>query len=127
MTELIFREESYRIIGACIEVHRRLGCGFLEAVYQDCLEIELEHQDIPFRSQPEIELTYRDRVIPSKYRPDFICFEKIIVEIKALSDFASEHRAQVLNYLHATGDRLGLLVNFGAHPKLQYERFVLTR
>lgn len=127
MTELIYREESYRIIGACIEVHRRMGCGFLEPVYQDCLVIELEHQNIPFRSQPEIELTYRDRVLPSRYRPDFICFDRIILEIKALSDFASEHRAQVLNYLHATGYQLGLLVNFGAHPRLQHERFAMTR
>ena len=127
MSKLIFQEESYRIIGACIEVHRRMGCGFLESVYQDCLEIELEHQGIPFRSQPEIELTYRDREIPSKFRPDFVCFDHIVLEIKALSDFASEHRAQVLNYLNATGFQLGLLVNFGAHPKLQHERFALTR
>jgi GxxExxY protein len=127
MTELIYREESYRIIGACIEVHRRMGCGFLEPVYQDCLEIELDHQGIRFRSQPKIELTYRDRVIEATYKPDFICFDTIIVEIKALSDFASEHRAQVLNYLHATRLQLGLLVNFGAHPRLQHERFALTK
>lgn len=104
-----------------------MRCGFLESVYQDCLKIELQSQGIPLRSQPEIELTYRDRVIPSKYRPDFICFDRIIVEIKALSDFASEHRAQVLNYLHLTGYQLGLLINSGAHPKLQDERFALTK
>ncbi len=98
----------------------------MEPVYQECLKIELEHQTIPFSDEPELRLTYRGRQLKQFYRPDFMCYEKIIVEIKAVSSLASEHRAQVLNYLNATGFQLGLLVNFGAFPKLEWERIVHT-
>ena len=102
-----------------------MGCGFLEAVYQECLERELTARDIPFIAQPELKLSYKGQPLRQTYRPDFIAHEKIIVELKALSQTAGEHQAQVLNYLKATGLRLGLLVNFGCHPKATVERFVL--
>jgi GxxExxY protein len=124
MVELIFKDEVYAIIGACFEVYNDKGCGFLEAVYQECLEIELELRGIPFQSQAELKLSYKGRALKQRYYPDLFCFGKIIVEIKAVSELADEHRAQVHNYLKATGCRLGLLVNFGQRVKLEYERIV---
>jgi len=124
VVEIILKEESYKIVGACFEVYNAMGCGFLEAVYQECLGIEFSKQTIPFKAQAPLELSYKGQVLEQKYIPDFICFEKVIVEIKALKELSDEHRAQVHNYLKATGYRLGLLVNFGHHPKLQYERIV---
>ena len=125
MPEIIFKEESYRIIGACFEVYKEMGCGFLEPVYQECLEIELTLQSIDFKSQAELKLSYKGRLLSSKYIPDFVLFDKIVVEIKAAKELTDAHRAQVHNYLKATGYRLGLLVNFGHFPKLEYERIVL--
>ncbi len=122
-TEMIYRSECYKIMGACFEVSNDKGCGFLESVYQECLELELEHQRIPFASQQKLQLFYRGKELKQKFVPDFICDNKIILEIKAVSQLASEHRAQVINYLHATGYKLGLLVNFGSHPKIEWERF----
>jgi GxxExxY protein len=122
--EMLFKEESYRIIGACFEVYKEMGCGFLEAVYQECLEMELARQGIPFRSQVELGLQYKGTPLIQVYIPDFICFEQIIVEIKAVSTLDDAHRAQLHNYLKATGHRLGLLVNFGHYPKVEYERIV---
>lgn len=124
MTELIYKEEAYRIIGACFEVYNEKGCGFVEPVYQECLEIELGLQAIPFLGNSELALFYKGRPLKQKYKPDFICFGSVIVEIKAVSAFCDEHRAQVHNYLKATGYKLGLLVNFGEHPNLIYERIV---
>jgi GxxExxY protein len=94
-------------------------------VYHECCEIEFAFQKIPFLSQTELELTYRGQILRQRYKPDFICFQKIIVELKAVSALADEHRAQLLNYLNATKMKLGLLVNFGRHPKLEFERIVL--
>lgn len=125
MSELIYKDESYRIIGACFEVYTEKGCGFLEAVYQECLEKELGLQAIPFVAQMPIALTYKGEPLKQRYLADVVCFDKIIVELKAVSELADEHRAQMLNYLHATGHRLGLLVNFGHHPKLEWERIVV--
>ena len=125
MPEIIFKEESYRIIGACFEVYKEMGCGFLEPVYQECLEIELTLQSIDFKSQAELKLSYKGRLLSSKYIPDFVLYDKIVVEIKAAKELTDAHRAQVHNYLKATGYRLGLLVNFGHFPKLEYERIVL--
>ncbi len=122
--EVVLKEESYIIVGACFEVYNAMGCGFLEAVYQECLGIEFSKQTIPFKAQAPLELSYKGQVLEQKYVPDFTCFEKVIVEIKALKKLSDEHRAQVHNYLKATGYRLGLLVNFGQHSKLQYERIV---
>jgi GxxExxY protein len=125
MAELIYGEESYPILGACFEVYREMGCGFLEPVYQECLEIELNSQGIVFRPQSELTLHYKQRMLQRKYTPDFICFEKVILEIKAVKELCPDHHAQVHNYLHATGYKLGLLVNFGHYPKVEYERIVL--
>jgi GxxExxY protein len=126
MAELVYPKESYAIIGACFDVYKDKGCAFHEPVYQECLEIELEFQGIPFRPQEELALFYRGRKLKQKFIPDFICFDKIIVEIKAVSQIVDKHRSQILNYLNATGFDLGLLVNFGAFPKVEYERLVLT-
>ena len=126
-TEIIFRDESYKITGACLEVYREKGCGFLEAVYQECVEIELELQGIPFVPQKPLALDYKRRPLRTRYEPDFVCYEKIILELKAAKELTDEHRAQVQNYLKATGFQLGLLVNFGHYPKLEVERIVNTR
>jgi GxxExxY protein len=125
--DLIYRDECYKLVGACFEVYNEKGCGFLEPVYQECLEIEFEYQKIEFKAQEQLKLFYRGRELKQRYIPDFICVGKIIVEIKAASKLTDEHRAQVINYLNATGFELGLLVNFGAYPKLEWERLVCTK
>ena len=127
MTEIIYKNESYAIIGACFEVYNEKGCGFLEPVYQECLGIDFEYQRIPAIPKPSLTLSYRGRILMQTYQPDFVCFEKIIVELKAVSALTNEHRAQLLNYLHATGFELGLLINFGHYPKLEYERIAKTQ
>jgi len=126
-TEPIFKEESYKIVGACFEVYREKGCGFLEPVYQECLEIELRSQGIPFLAQRPLALNYKGVALRSVYQPDFICYDKIVLEVKAVKEVTDEHRAQVLNYLKATGFKLGLLVNFGHYPKAEIERIVAER
>ena len=123
--ELVYKDESYRIMGACFEVYKEMGCGFVEPVYQECLELELGIQGLPFVAQAALRLRYKGRRLKRKYTPDFIIFGKIVVEIKAVKELADKHRAQVYNYLKATGYRLGLLVNFGHYPKVEYERIVL--
>ena len=125
MSKLLYEEETYRVLGACFEVYKEKGCGFLEPVYQECMEIELAHQRISFSAQQEVALTYRGQKLQQTYKPDLLCFEKIIVELKAVSQLVDEHRAQLLNYLNGTGFQLGLLVNFGHYPKLEYERIIL--
>ena len=127
MAEIIYRKESYPIIGACFEVYNQKGCGFLEPVYQECLGIEFEYQRIPAIAKSLLALSYRNRILKQTYEPDYVCFEKIIVELKASSGLADEHRAELLNYLHATGFELGLLVNFGHYPGLEYERMAKTQ
>jgi len=127
MAEIIYRKESYATIGACFEVYNEKGCGFLEPVYQECLGIEFEYQRIPAIAKPSLVLSYRGRVLKQTYEPDYACFERIIVELKAVSAVTDEHRAQLLNYLHATGFELGLLVNFGHYPGLEYERIAKTQ
>ncbi|HUI08469.1 MAG TPA: GxxExxY protein [Verrucomicrobiae bacterium] len=126
MTELLYPKESYAIVGACFEVYNEMGCGFLEAVYQECLEIELRTQGIPFAAQPTLALTYHGQQLRQTHQPDFVCYDRIVLELKVAECLADAHRAQVLNYLHATGLKLGLLVNFGHWPKLDYERIALT-
>lgn len=126
MEEMIYREECYKIIGACFEVYNEKGAGFLEPVYQECLGIEFAFQGIQFQAHPLLNLSYRGQQLTQCYKPDFLCFGKIILEIKAVADLVDEHRAQVLNYLNATGCQLGLLVNFGTTPKLKWERFAFT-
>ena len=122
---LLFKEECFGIQGAVFEVYREMGPGFLESVYQECLERELRVRGIPFERQPALRMSYKGVPLEQTFRPDLVCFGKIIVELKATRDLAPEHRAQVFNYLKATGFRLGLLVNFGAYPKAKVERIIV--
>ena len=124
MADIIFPEESYQIVGACFDVYNVMGVGFLEPVYQECLAREFQFCHVPFIPQPELTLTYKGAVLTQTYRPDFICYDQIIVEIKAVKEIADEHRAQTFNYLRASGFRLGLLVNFGHYPKATVERII---
>ena len=119
VSDLIFKDECYAIIGACFEVYKDKGSGFYEPVYQECLTIEFEHCRIRPNAQPGLSLEYRGRILNQKYFPDFVCYDKIIIELKAVTEVTDEHRAQVLNYLKAARFELGLLVNFGHYPKLQ--------
>jgi GxxExxY protein len=123
--DILYADEGYAIQGAIFEVYRQMGCGFLESVYQECLELELTERGIPFVAQKQLDLHYKSRLLQQKYKPDLICFDKIIIELKATRTLDSEHQSQVLNYLNATKFRLGLLVNFGHFPKVQIERIVL--
>jgi len=122
---LKYEDESFQLRGAIFEVYREMGSGFLEAVYQECLEKELTTKTIPYQSQVDLRLKYKGEPLIQSYKPDFICFGKIIVEIKAVKELCNEHRAQVYNYLKATGYGLGLLVNFGHYPKAEIERIVM--
>ena len=126
-TQLLFEEESYKIIGASFEVCREKGCGFLEPVYQECMEIELRLQGIPFVPKKPLALEYKGCLLRSKYEPDFVCYDKIVLELKAVTELTDEHRAQVQNYLKATRLKLGLLINFGHYPKAQVERIVAEK
>nr|WP_319397859.1 GxxExxY protein [uncultured Carboxylicivirga sp.] len=121
--ELVFKNEAYKIIGACMSVHRELGCGFLEAVYSEALAIELENQGIPFRKEVPLHIEYKGNPLNKTYIADYVCYDSIILELKALSSIESVHKAQVLNYLKATGYKLGILVNFG-EQSLRYKRIV---
>ena len=121
------QERELRDHWRCFEVYNEKGSGFLEAVYQECLAIEFEHQRIPAIPKPLLTLSYRGQTVNQTYQADFICFGKIILELKTVSSLADEHRAQLLNYLHTTGFELGLLVNFGHYPKLEYERIAQTQ
>ena len=103
MLDLLYKDEAYQIIGACMTVYKDKGHGFVEPVYQDCMEIELEHLNLPFEAQANLPLSYRGRSLKHSYIPDFLCFGKIIVELKAVKALTDEHRAQVLNYLKASG------------------------
>ena len=120
----MFEKESYAIRGAVFEVYSEMGCGFLEAVYQECLEKELRLRNIPFVSQPGVKLIYKGEPLEQTYKPDFVCYDSIIIELKAVKDICDEHRAQLHNYLKATGLKLGLLVNFGHYPKATVERII---
>jgi len=117
---------TYSIIGACMEVHRQLGCGFLEPVYQEALAIEFTKRHIPFDREVKLPLEYKGRPLESKYCADFICFNSIVVELKALARTSGTEEAQVINYLKATGNEVGLLINFGART-LEHRRFVLSK
>jgi GxxExxY protein len=116
-------ERTYKIIGCAMEVHKELGCGFLEAVYQEALGREFADQGIPFKSQPVIQIAYKGKPLNKTYQPDFVCFEEVILEIKAVSSLSGVEEAQVINYLKATGLEVGLLINFGARS-LEHKRFV---
>jgi len=123
MVELIYSDESYQIAGACFEGHRNLGHGFLEAVCAEALSLEFRERHIPLIKNKELDIEYKGIPLNKKYNADFVCYDKIIIELKACDALATEHASQVLNYLKATQFRLGILVNFG-EPKLHYERIV---
>jgi len=122
--ELMLKDEVYAIVGAAIEVHRVLGSGFSEPVYQEAMEIESATRQLPFVPQPILQIHYKEHVLKKEYAPDFIYFNQIVVEIKALDRLSGKEEAQILNYLKATGYKVGVLINFGSHPKLEWKRFV---
>lgn len=119
------KEECYKIIGAAMKVHRTLGAGFLESVYQEALEVELRRQGIPFEREKELRIHYEGVELKQRYKADFVCYDEIIVELKAVSSLEKSHYAQVINYLKATNKRLGILINFGNNEELIWERLVL--
>ena len=116
-------EKTYKIIGAAIEVHKELGCGFLEAVYQEALGKEFAYQAIPFKLQPIIQIVYKGKPLDKTYQPDFVCYDEVIVEIKAISNLSGVEEAQLINYLKATELKVGLLINFGS-KSLEHKRLV---
>ena len=122
---VLFPDEVYRIQGAVFDVYREMGSGFLEAVYQECLALEFAARSLPFAAMPSLALTYKGTPLRQTYVPDFVCSDRVVVELKAVRELAPEHRAQVINYLKATGLRLGLLVNFPPNAKARVERFVV--
>ena len=123
---LILKDEVYQIVGAAMDVATHLGCGFLEAVYQEALEIELSERRIPFVSQKGIQISYKGCVLKKEYVADLVCYDQIIVELKAIRAITEIEEAQLLNYLKATGAAVGLLVNFGS-PQLEWKRYAHTR
>jgi GxxExxY protein len=124
MTELLLKDEVYAIIGAAMEVHSELGPGFLESVYQEALEIELVLRGVPFERQKELRIHYKGRQLSKLFIPDLMCYEQVIVELKATSTLCGHDEAQLLNYLKATRQRVGVLINFGSHGRLEWKRFV---
>ncbi|MGC6424557.1 MAG: GxxExxY protein [Lentimonas sp.] len=122
--QIAYKDESYDIIGACFEVYKEMGTGFLEAVYQESLAKEFSLRGIPYKEQQPLELRYKGALLQQTYKPDFLCYGEIILEIKALKNLTDIHRSQTIHYLHATNLQLGLLVNFGHSPDVEHERFV---
>ena len=122
--DLIYRNECYQIVGCCMEVHKRLGCGFKEAVYQEALEMEFVDNALNFEREKRLKIQYKGRFLKKDYSPDFVCFGKIVVELKAASELTDIHQCQVFNYLKASKLRLSLLVNFG-ETSLQFKRLIL--
>jgi len=122
--DIFYKNECYEIYGCIYSVNRKLGAGFLEAVYQEALEIELRKKSIPFVSQQELEILYDGIPLKSKFIVDLVCYEKIIIELKAVSKLNNQHRAQLMNYMTATNYKLGLLVNFNSYPKSEIVRLV---
>ena len=122
---IYYKQESYEIIGAAFEVYNKLGHGFLEAVYHECLEIEFKKRGIPYEREKDIKIFYDGIELAQSYRAVFVCYDKIIVELKAVSALDDAHHAQVYNYLHATGFKLGVLLNFGCSEGLEKDRIVL--
>ena len=123
--DILYKEESYSIMGACFEVYKEMGCGMKERVYHECLEREFRSKQLPAVHEPKVQLAYKGETLSQQLIPDFIAYQKIIIELKAEKKITDQHRAQVHHYLRATGFKLGLLVNFGHHPRLEWERIVL--
>jgi GxxExxY protein len=125
MTQLMYQDETFAVLGAAIEVHKELGSGFLEGVYQEALEIELADRKVPFDPRKGLAICYKGTPLHKAYEADVVCFEKIIVELKALDRLSGKEEAQILHYLKASGMKVGLLINFGSHGRLEWKRFVL--
>lgn len=125
MSNLIYKDEVYAIVGAAMEVHTVLGTGFLEPVYQEAMEIECASRNIPFIPQQILQVNYKQHILKKEYIADMVCFEKIIVEFKALDSLSGRESSQVINYLKATGYKVGVLINFGSDTKLEWKRFVV--
>ena len=124
MTEILFKEEVYRIVGAAMTVHRSFGYGFSEKVYQDALEIEFQEQGIPYQRETPLHAQYHGRLLKSEFVPDFICYDKIIVELKAVQELEDYQRSQAINYAKVANMGMSLLINFG-EPSLRYERYLV--
>lgn len=126
MSELLYKEESYEVMGACFEVYKEMGVGFVEPVYHECLEREFQERGIPFVHHPGLALNYKGHPLQQSYQADFVTYSKIVIEVKAVKKLDDAHRAQLINYLKATSFKLGLLVNYGRLGGLEWERIVLT-
>jgi len=124
MEEYLYKEETHEIIGCAMEVHNELGCGFLEPIYQEALSIVFRENNIPFVKEKVLDIKFKGQVLDKKYIADFICFDKVIIELKAMDAINSQHLAQVINYLKCTGKKVGLIINFGT-TSLQYKRVIL--
>ena len=125
MRTLVQEDVTYKILDACFEVYKEKGCGFRKSVYQECLAIELYRQQVPYHVELSLPLTYKGQTLRHAYKPDFVCDDHILLEIKAEARILPDHRAQMLNCLQATSARTGLLVNFGHYPRLEYERLAV--
>ena len=126
MELLLLKENTFKIIGACFEVHKNLGCGFLEAVYAEALAIEFNARNIPFEKEKILKISYKDVVLEKSYVADYLCFSNVVLELKALTALTTQHESQLINYLKATGLQVGLLINFG-EQSLKYKRLVLSK
>jgi GxxExxY protein len=126
MAEILLKDETYNIIGAAIEVHKTLGPGFLEQVYQEAFEVEMTACKIPFLPQKQLSIWYKTSLLQKTYLADLVCYDKIIVELKSMEILTDREEAQILNYLKATGFQLGILINFGSHGKLEWKRYINT-
>jgi GxxExxY protein len=124
--DLLLKEEMHKIIGAAMAVHRYFGCGFTEKVYQDALEIELANRSIPSLREPELKIEYNGKVLASSFKPDFICYDSIVVELKAVKELDDMHRSQAINYGKVAGSDIALLVNFG-ETSLKFERYLIKK
>ena len=120
---IVLPQESFNIIGAAMEVHHIIGCGFTEVIYQEALEEELKLRNIPYSREKAFQVTYKGKQLSKFFKPDFVCYDNVIVELKTVTEFTDEHISQVLNYLKATGCQLGLLINF-AKDSLEYKRIL---
>lgn len=126
MSELLYKEESYEVMGACFEVYKEMGVGFVEPIYHECLEREFDARRIPVVHHPGLALNYKGQELRHSYQADFVAYSKIVIEVKAVKNLDEIHRAQIINYLKATGFKLGLLVNYGRLGGLQWERIALS-
>jgi GxxExxY protein len=125
--EIYYKDECYKVVGAAMHVYNVLGSGFLESVYQEALEIEFQRRNIPYEREKQLSINYEGIQLQQKYRADFVCYSKIVVELKAVSALDDNHRAQVHHYLKATQYKLGVLLNFGCADGLDFERIVRSK